>query len=249
MDKCWASCLGNCCDKISREHIISASLFKNTKLVTVQGFHWCLNEEKEIGLSSLTANILCKHHNSLLSDLDLAAGHAFNIFEDIATYINEAVRTNGRFKARSSNVNALYLERWLLKTLINVSYGYNHFFGNGQEIGVPDEHLVNVSFGRSKFRQGAGMYFASNEGEKLSFDSKLNITPLIYLPENRIVGAMFTFAGMQLFLWLKPEELPKHFEWITHMHSEWKNLRPSRPFKKMSIQIPSGDSHIIKFNW
>jgi hypothetical protein len=83
---CWAACLGDCCPKISREHTISQGLF-NTDEIMVQGFPWCLNKPKAIGLASLVAKILCQTHNNALSELDSEAKRAFDVFR-------EAVRLN-----------------------------------------------------------------------------------------------------------------------------------------------------------
>lgn len=46
---CWAAALGDCSDKISREHIISRALFSQE--VFVQGLAWCKSEPKKIGMA------------------------------------------------------------------------------------------------------------------------------------------------------------------------------------------------------
>ena len=46
---CWAASLGDCSKKMSREHTVSRSLFA-TDEVMVQGFPWCANEPKKIGV-------------------------------------------------------------------------------------------------------------------------------------------------------------------------------------------------------
>jgi len=38
--------------------------------VSIRGFDWCKDKPKTIGINSLTANVLCRDHNSALSDLD-----------------------------------------------------------------------------------------------------------------------------------------------------------------------------------
>lgn len=83
---CWAKCLGNCSQKMSREHTISQGLF-NTDEIMVQGFPWCLNEPKCIGLANLVAKILCETHNNALNELDDGAKRAFDVFR-------EAIRLN-----------------------------------------------------------------------------------------------------------------------------------------------------------
>ena len=249
MINCWASRLNDCCDNTSREHLISASLFPKSNTIFVQGFHWCQNEVKEIGLASLTSKILCKHHNNNLSELDTAAGHAFNNFEYIAKLMTEASENKERFKVKETHVNALLLERWLLKTLINVCYEQKQLIGNGNELGIPDDTLVKICFGKSKFTGGAGMYIAANVGDQIGFGSHITINTLVEESENRVVAGMYKFAGLLIFLWLMPEELPNNFNWIKHQSLEWLNVRPSRPFKKLKFKIPSGSSHTLHFHW
>ncbi len=66
--KCYASFVGNCSEKISREHVISKSLLLSN--VGVSGFDWCKGEEVIIGSNSFTQKILCTTHNTLLSPFD-----------------------------------------------------------------------------------------------------------------------------------------------------------------------------------
>jgi len=249
MVNCWASKLNDCCNNFSREHLVSASLFPKSNSIFVQGFKWCLNEKREIGLASLTSKILCKHHNNSLSELDTAAGHAFNNFEYISRLITEANETNGRFKVKETHINALLLERWLLKTLINICYEQNQLIGSGSEPGIPDENLVRICFGKSKFTDGAGMYIAANVGDQMEFWAQVTIETLIEDSENRVAGGMFKFAGLLIFLWLMPDKLPDNFNWIKERRPEWLNVQPSRPFKRMKFKIPSGHSHTLHFHW
>src|SRR4026208_2176624 len=84
---CWAADLGDCGGKLSGEHLVSASLWTGPA-VPASGGPW--GEPREIGISSLTAKILCQHHNSRLSEVDVAGSQAF------ATFTKETVLTNGR---------------------------------------------------------------------------------------------------------------------------------------------------------
>jgi hypothetical protein len=78
---CWAGPLGNCGGGISREHYVSQCVFPDQSIF-VQGLDWCLNEPKEVRIESLTAKILCRNHNSALSELDSEAGRAFSVIRD-----------------------------------------------------------------------------------------------------------------------------------------------------------------------
>ena len=137
---CWASPLADCGGKISREHLISQALFEE-KSIVVKGLDWCSDEAKTIGLSSLVAKILCEKHNSSLSDLDSAALDAFDV-------LRETVRLNSvRGKLGSNHwsikrfvIDGKRLERWFLKTLINLSFKGRHSLGACGWVQILNEH-------------------------------------------------------------------------------------------------------------
>jgi hypothetical protein len=165
---CWAASLGGCDDKISSEHVVSRGLFESDQ-VAVQGFGWCRNEHKLIGLSALVAKILCRTHNSGLSVLDDAALDAFKVFREVIR-INQV---RGKLKRTSwtvkrFKVNGPLLERWFLKTLINLSFCGEWAIGLGShKRGTPSERLVKIVFGREAFEPYAGLYLASYPGENV----------------------------------------------------------------------------------
>ena len=148
MEKCWANTLEDCEGKMSREHTVSESLFKGT-FVDVKGFSWCKDEEKRIGLASLTKKILCEKHNSALSPLDAAASHAFDVLRNQTKLSNDRGKhPNKKYKKITFSLNATFLERWLLKTLINFSYDGEYFIGpDSTTKGRPCETLVNIAYG------------------------------------------------------------------------------------------------------
>jgi hypothetical protein len=80
--KCWAAHVGGCSEKISREHLISRSLFPNPT-VLVEGFDWC-EKPRKVGIDTLTRKILCTHHNSALSTADEVIAR-FNDTANLAT--------------------------------------------------------------------------------------------------------------------------------------------------------------------
>src|ERR1035441_9295323 len=88
IDGCWASSLGTCGGGISREHYVSQSVFPNQSIF-VQGLDWCLDKPKEVRIESVTAKILCRDHNTALSELDSAAGQAFKAIRDFADMTTE----------------------------------------------------------------------------------------------------------------------------------------------------------------
>ena len=115
MGECWARCLGDCDDDISREHLVSKGLWTGTML-RVRGLPWCKDEPKEIGLSGFTSKILCGHHNSQLAVLDTAAISAFDAFREAAAISNKRKqRRLRRWKIARLEIEGFLLERWFLK--------------------------------------------------------------------------------------------------------------------------------------
>jgi hypothetical protein len=111
MNRCWARPLGDCSDRISGEHYVTAGLFEGDKL-SVQGMAWCKTEIKEVGKKSLVKNVLCTGHNSKLSPFDDEAIQAFDVFRECArlTDVGQAMR------ARHWNVQRWHIDGalWLI---------------------------------------------------------------------------------------------------------------------------------------
>jgi hypothetical protein len=124
LTSCWAASWGDCAQKITRERVVSQCLFECDEIM-VQGLKWCLNEPKRIGLSNFVGKILCKNHHRALCDLD-AALHAFDVFRE-AIRLNQVREKLGRpptrWNVKHMEIDGPLLERWFLKTLINLTFG------------------------------------------------------------------------------------------------------------------------------
>jgi len=221
MERCWASCLGGCDGKISREHLVSQSLFiSNT--VNVRGFSWCENETREIGISSLTAKILCEKHNSALSPVDTGGADAFDIFRERQRISN--VRQN--LKPRLGNVvryqiDGPLLERWFLKTLINISFDRDLPIGReSREVGKPTCDLVEIAYGHRPFPGRAGLYFVVHAGQVIDSDDRVQFAPLIKNQEY-IEAGLFMFRGFRFLLFLTPEGPPVPLTGIGLNDEDW----------------------------
>lgn len=117
MRTCWARVLGGCGGGFSGEHIVSKGLFRGNK-VHVAGTPWTTGAPKAIGINSLTANMLCRNHNSALSPVDeegILAFHAIHRFEEILS--GRQVPENGI--GLSHVARGPLMERWFVKHAIN----------------------------------------------------------------------------------------------------------------------------------
>src|SRR6266436_2016434 len=153
MKDCWAACLGNCSDKISREHIISANLFLSDKIM-VQGLSFCRDEPKEIGQAALTRKILCTKHNSDLSEIDAAAGDSINALRKATQLSNLRVERKIKHpRIIRFQIDGPTLERWFLKTFINIVYKQCYPIGSpSAKVWTPSCDLVEVAFQRKELK-------------------------------------------------------------------------------------------------
>ncbi len=209
MGECWAACLGNCSDKITREHLVSENLFMEDEM-TVQGFPWCKDKPVKIGLASLTAKILCRRHNSDLSNVDTAGGKAFGAFRESRRVANIRERKpKYRWKLVRTEIDGRGLERWCLKTLINLCFDRDRPIGrDSTTAGKPSDRLVRIAYGKEAFSGKAGLYFVARIGMNIQSEDRVSFAPVISKSGN-IEGGLFTFRGLRLLLFLEAEGPPR----------------------------------------
>jgi hypothetical protein len=250
MKKCWAASLGDCSDKISGEHIVSAGLFSGGKIL-VKGFPWCQNEPKEIGLASLVKNILCTKHNSELSIADEAGVQAFDTFrESIRLQRVRLAMKPMQWRVSRFKLDGWQLERWFLKTLINVAT--KGPFPIGRESNSPGEpslELVEIAFGLARFQARAGLYLLPQAGEKFMSEDRVAIIPFLNSEKKYLVGATFYFRGHPFVLYLGNEGLNDQIDFLD---KDGKSLRRSNPIhhiRKIRFLNRKRLSHVVEIRW
>jgi hypothetical protein len=252
--KCWAECLGNCSDTISGEHIVSKGLFIND-LVAVQGLNWCKEEPKIIGINALTKNILCTRHNSTLSPVDEAAIAAFDVFRESVNITNAREVMKERYwNTLHLKIDGNGLERWFLKTLINVASGGKESIGpRSKTAGEPPCDLVEIAYGQRKFLPNAGLYYSAEMGEKIDSEDRVNIIPFFDQKNEFMLGATFYFRGFRFMLNLDEIGFTGNLKFI---HKDGRHTshysKPLRHLRQIRVTVgPSQKylSHTIDFNW
>ncbi|MGC1220935.1 MAG: hypothetical protein WA872_04030, partial [Candidatus Sulfotelmatobacter sp.] len=201
--RCWAACLGDCSDKMSREHLVSASLFLEGNL-KVQGFDWCKGETVEVGIAGLTAKILCVKHNNDLSPIDTAGAQAFATFREIRRLANVREKQKPGYRnVKRYRIDGIGLERWFLKTLINLCCDRGYPIGRGSQIvGRPSDDLVRIAYSLGSFRDKAGLYFVARVGMKIESTDTVIFAPLVQKDVPRVEGGLFVFRGQSFLLFL-----------------------------------------------
>jgi len=249
MKNCWAAVLGNCSEAISKEHLVSKSLFKDTAL-SVQGLPWCEDKPKKIGIASLTSKVLCVKHNNALSEVDAAGAHAFDVLREMRKLSNVRRKLRPkRWNVVRFTINGDLLERWFLKTMINITYSGAYSSGlMSQYIEKPTKELVQIAFGHQRFRGKSGLYAAAFVGQLLYSSDTVEFTPLLK-HERHIMGAFFSFRGFRFLLSLIPEAAPKTLKGVRGLSEDWANSRLLYHPEKINHKIGKHLSHVVRFSW
>ena len=167
-EKCYAKPLGGCTSK-SKEHFVSNGILQSIGPMVVCGLPWQKPGEKlEMGHNSLTAAVLCDHHNSALSSLDASAIQLFNhlkLIDSKKRFIDLARTPNGiRFDGHT-------IEKWFLKVLCGVIASGNYQI-NGQGYGklAVSDYLLDLLFSKRPWDVGIGLYVnAKDKSEVRAF--------------------------------------------------------------------------------
>lgn len=223
MTHCWARVIGGCSAKISREHLVTEALWEGPT-IRVVGLPWCKTEPKTIGLSGLTSKILCRAHNSQLSDVDAVGASAFKTLR-AASQLGEVRRKlrPRHWKVRRFEIDGRRLERWFLKTLINlvVSSAPAYCWAlNRTPLDEPPEQLVRAVYGLEQLVKPVGLYAVGTVGEKIESGDVVEVSTLLRGPEE-LVGAVVGFLGFRFLIYADSRPLPdtlalpKGRDWLT----------------------------------
>jgi hypothetical protein len=251
---CWAKAISGCSAVQSREHYISKSLFDGS-LIRIQGFRWCKDEEVEIGIGAAASKILCKTHNERLSDLDMAAGYSFACFRKIMTLENTRKTMAPRlWSVQRHQINGRLLERWFLKTLINlvcVQDATLTWIG-GLERTKPPTPLVEQCFGLRPINPPHGMHAAVGAGQSIDFRDYVKFAPITKAGTVEIAGGMFEFHGLRFVMSLVDQDLEPFVNGVSDQadaFAEWQGSRFLFPLKCVNFTIGSRLSQELKVKW
>lgn len=194
--RCWARAVSDCSDDISSEHIVSKALFPDN--VTIRGPSWA-KEFKTVGANAVTANILCRRHNSAVSALDAVAKDAWTVFRKLFEHLEDVrlarVITHTTLPRRKYRVDGAGLERWCFKTTINLA-------ASGNVLGFPRDwqprkELAEYVFGRGKLPEGCGLGVVLALGERMHDRDTVIVKPLT-TDQSDVEGFLIRFRGLRL---------------------------------------------------
>lgn len=246
--KCWAKVLGDCGVQ-SREHYATAGLWEDNAILA-SGFAWCLEEPRAVGLGSATAKILCKPHNEQLSPIDRAAIDAFGALREAQRIqiIREA-RPNRRWLRRFYDVDGVLLERWFVKTaidLVNASGARVSWFGGLPPLEPPDR-LVRVAYGLEPAGEHLGIYAVTNSSTPAHLREVLNFLPLLR-EGKEVVAGFVEFRGFRFLLSLVDQAIPPSL--LRSLGQEgYDDADLTRRPKEIEFKIGRRVSQVVRFRW
>jgi hypothetical protein len=194
-ERCFLSFWGDCSPLMSGEHYFSEGVIRATKPRalarerTVNITYPKLFEgTREIGIASLTANILCRSHNQMFSPLDAAAEQLWSAMRDLAY--------DPLSYPWSRLLNGHDIERWMLKTLLTSFHGPYGTQSTGETLRLPapttelSEKILDIS----KWDNNSGVYIDS---VPLAREQKPFAFTCVYR-DSLIVAAEFHMFGIRM---------------------------------------------------
>lgn len=184
---------------------------------------WLGFERKQLRSTNLTANILCRRHNSALSGLDTCAQILFRSLRDVRL----ALERGGGVTA----VNGYDFERWLLKALC----GLHAQRGEG----IP-ELWVRTLFGQVDILPPLGLNINVRIGEAVTTSTQI-VTETARDREGRCVGFAVTLGGLRFLLSLDGRRI--------YEAAELGKQSLFRPPHIRGTHVESGVEHVLAFTW
>lgn len=209
---CWAHGIGGCGGGRSKEHLLSRGLLRSAP-VTVSGLAWC-ETSRTVPESALTSRILCRNHNSELSAVDAAGIDAMTSLEKLLQV--RGVRRRQRRRQRVPQryeADGLLLERWMLKTMINLAFEHSTPAGGKW---TPSIEWVELAFGKRPFSRGCGLYIPEPRGSILALDRCRLEVKFLTQDGAHIHGAEFDLNGWTMVLSFIPLE-----RWTAHYRPDF----------------------------
>jgi len=202
---CYLSFTRNCSTDISGEHYISKAVLEAIGgPISVGGMPWLPEgTTREIGINSLTANILCGRHNSALSPLDTTVGQFFRALRNISVELKTKSLSR---KVPMKLFAGEEIELWMLKALCGLFHAKLAASNRAilAKTHTLDHRRVEAALQLGLWGVGCGMYMNGNVGTGFRAENDFRFAPLTHSTEPRLCGGRFFIAGFEFDLIVDP---------------------------------------------
>ncbi len=202
--KCYANRTNNCSTKISGEHIVSNNileLFEENNTVKITGLPWIENKTFSlVPRNCLISNILCTHHNSMLSHFDAEAGKLFRCINEYDKDFSRNIPKNEHRK-----FNGHYIEKWMLKIVCGL-IASKQVSSYGQRISPKMKDIyIDLLFEDAKWDDHWGLYYSISSNSLIQKYNCMSVQTLT--APNEIKAAQFLIHNFKFNLLLgKPDQ-------------------------------------------
>jgi hypothetical protein len=195
-ESCYLKGANSCCSKISGEHLISEAVLRilAEQELEISGYPWLKGGKKRLRFKNLTANCLCKTHNSALSSLDAAGGRFFEAIQKCGT--GDIGPTHNFL------ISGHDLERWMLKTLGALVASKNFAIDGDRLDGKFVERLgfLELLEDATNWKQPLGLYMLQGIGHRFTRRDNFELAPLILRGSDDVVGIWMDIQGLHVGL-------------------------------------------------
>lgn len=251
MLECWASTLGGCSAKLSREHLVSESLWLGSTL-KVTGFPWCKGEWREISVSSFTSKILCRHHNTSLSEVDVAGRDLFvSLRRAGEVHMQRSLDPTKGWPFQQRQVIGPLIERWFLKTAINLILSLDIgeiMWPAGERGAKPPFLLVQAAYGQKKLQAPMGLYTPAEIGQTVFDRESIHFVPT-FAANGTLVAGVFRFRGLTFMIYFGSERLPRSIRLPIPDERGWQTVRTEYRVREYAWEVGGKPSHRVQVLW
>jgi len=210
-EKCYASPLKGCGQKITREHFLSRNILEKvvpTSTVRFEnaGHFFGGKNQVDISIDDFSSKVLCDSHNSALSVLDTAAKNAFSTIEKIG---HAALRKNApESPERSFHLSSgIDMERWMIKVYCGLVAAKKIRGQAGTLVQRSDlePRMLPALFGTNPLPSPLGLYVQTFVGQNLTPGNLSFSTIKLTDGSDDVGGLILTLGVMDLVLITSPK--------------------------------------------
>lgn len=181
---------------MSLEHPVSAGIFKS-RGVTLVGWG---KPARTVGINSFGIKTLCKGHNERLSVVDDAGILLMRSLEKASALLDT---TTIRKDPVRFHMNGRMLERWFLKSMVNLFIRdmRDWHWPGGNAPNDPPLHIVRAVYGMESIPYPNGLYDLNIPGRATTDETSVGLMGMADR-EGTFIGGRFDFRNLLYIFWL-----------------------------------------------
>jgi hypothetical protein len=154
-----------------------------------------------------------------------------------------------RWTIQRKTVEGIYLERWFLKSLLNMTVDGPHKIGrDSPTAGRPSLRLVRAAFGQDVLHARAGLYGLGHAAQNLVIEDKLRIMTLLDV-DDVLVGAVFSTHGYRFAIYLEEDGLEAMPNIPPFPDEEPAQQQALYHLKALRFMVHNHVSHVLQLKW